>query len=95
MKILSIDSMNLGHVYRADYFIRPDEPQQCQEFYILPGGRKGLNQFVALTKAGVDVFHIGKVKHDGLCFIDLMKEAGFHTELSETETAVIQVNDSR
>ena len=98
MKILNIGSMNLDHVYRVEHFICPGETQQCKNFCILPGG-KGLNQSIALAKAGANVFHAGKVGRDGLWLIDLMKEAGVHTELTEiseetTGTAIIQVDDS-
>ena len=98
MKILNIGSMNLDHVYRITHFIRPGETQQCKDFHILPGG-KGLNQSIALAKAGANVFHAGKVGQDGLWLIDLMNKSGVHTELTkvsekETGTAVIQVDDS-
>ena len=98
MKILNIGSINLDHVYRVDHFIRPGETQPCKTFQVFPGG-KGLNQSIALAKAGANVFHAGKVGRDGAWLVDLMKEAGVHTEYTqvvdrETGTAVIQVDDS-
>ncbi len=47
-------------------------------------GGKGLNQSIALSKAGADVWHAGAVgAGDGDFLIEQMKKAGVHTELIE------------
>ena len=57
---------------------------------------KGLNQSIALSKAGADVWHAGAVgAGDGDFLIEQMKKAGVHTELIEhldgqTGHAIIQ-----
>ena len=59
-------------------------------------GGKGLNQSIALSKAGADVWHAGAVgAGDGDFLIEQMKKAGVHTELIEhldgqTGHAIIQ-----
>ena len=42
---------------------------------VYPGG-KGLNQSVALGKAGIDVWHAGAIGEDGTFLVELLKEAG-------------------
>ena len=73
MAVLNFGSLNYDHVYEMDHFTEPKETQSSLS-YIRNFGGKGLNQSIALAKAGVDVFHAGKVGNDGQDFIDYLKK---------------------
>ena len=64
MKILNFGSANIDHKYRTESFVLPGETTQCAE-YIKNSGGKGLNQSVALAKAGAEVYHAGIIGPDG------------------------------
>ncbi len=64
-KILNFGSLNIDFVYKVPHFVRPGETLQSISLEQFAGG-KGANQSVALAKAGAEVFHAGKVGHDGL-----------------------------
>ena len=71
MKVLNIGSMNLDHVYNVDHIILPGETQATTGLNLFLGG-KGMNQSIALAKAGVEVYHGGMIGKDGYAFIDEM-----------------------
>ena len=52
MKVLNIGSVNIDYVYQMEHFIRPGETNACRRLTIGCGG-KGLNQSVALARAGL------------------------------------------
>lgn len=64
MKVLSMGSCNIDYIYEVDHIVRPGETQTVGKMRIVSGG-KGLNQSIALAKAGVDVYHAGLVGADG------------------------------
>ena len=53
MKVLNIGSMNLDYVYSVDHIVQPGETEATASRNTFLGG-KGMNQSVALAKAGVD-----------------------------------------
>ena len=59
MKVLNIGSMNLDYVYSVDHIIAPGETQATYGMNVFLGG-KGINQSIALAKAGV-VLHLPPV----------------------------------
>ena len=79
MKILSFGSLNYDHVYEVDHFTEPKETQSSLS-YIRNFGGKGLNQSIALAKAGMDVFHAGRLGSDGQDFIDYLNEYNVKTD---------------
>lgn len=79
MKILSFGSLNYDHVYEVDHFTEPKETQSSLS-YIRNFGGKGLNQSIALAKAGMDVFHAGRLGSDGQDFIDYLNEYDVKTD---------------
>jgi ribokinase len=96
--ILDIGSINIDYVYEVEHFVRPGETISSRSMSVFPGG-KGLNQSVALARAGGRVWHAGRVGRDGLGMIKIMKDAGVNVELvdssgSATGHAIIQVNAS-
>lgn len=56
MKILNFGSCNIDYVYRLDHIVNGGETEHGDRLDIFPGG-KGLNQSVALARAGAAVFH--------------------------------------
>ena len=96
MKVLNFGSLNYDHVYQMDHFVAPKETQSSLG-YARGFGGKGLNQSIALAKAGVEVYHAGKVGNDGQDFIDYLRKYGVHTDYLKkaddeaTGHAIIQV----
>lgn len=98
MKICNIGSLNLDYVYQVDHFVQPGETLQSGRRSVFPGG-KGLNQSIALARAGASVLHAGRIGPEGESLRALLKEAGADTRLVETVEiptghAVIQVTPS-
>lgn len=96
MKILNFGSLNLDFVYRVDHFVQPGETLHPLAMGVSCGG-KGLNQSIAIARAGCEVFHAGRIGPDGSRLLDQLKEAGVDVHLVETvETktghAIIQVD---
>ncbi len=58
MRILNFGSLNLDYVYEVDHFVGPGETLSARSRTVKPGG-KGLNQSIALARAGADVYHAG------------------------------------
>ena len=74
MKILDFGSLNLDHVYSVDNFVRPGETISSLKMEDFCGG-KGLNQSIALARAGAEVYHAGCIGKDGQVLADRLKEA--------------------
>lgn len=94
-KILCYGSLNTDIVYSMPHFVRPGETLAALGVARYPGG-KGLNQSVALSRAGARVFHGGKIAADGEWLLGCLRDAGVDTSLvsaagASTGTAVIQV----
>ena len=75
MKVLNIGSLNLDYVYSVDHIIQPGETESTGGRNIFLGG-KGINQSMALAKAGADIYHAGLIGSDGEVFIDACEEYG-------------------
>ena len=94
-KILIFGSLNIDYVYSVDHFVQKGETLASGALEIFSGG-KGLNQSVALGRAGAEVFHAGAVGPDGQFLVDLLQEAGVDTHLVKrlesvrTGNAIIQ-----
>ena len=58
MKVLNFGSLNIDYIYQMAHFIRPGETAPCKTLTAGCGG-KGLNQSIALAKAGTEVYHAG------------------------------------
>jgi len=97
MKILNFGSLNTDHVYKVKNFVTPGETIKSTQ-YIKKVGGKGLNQSIAIKRAGHDVFHAGAVGEDGQMLVDFLKKDNVNTDnvkLSEIPTghAIIQVDE--
>ena len=75
MKVLNIGSMNLDLVYSVDHIVQPGETEASTALDTFLGG-KGLNQSMALAKAGVEVYQGGMIGEDGQPFLDACLEYG-------------------
>ena len=98
MKVLNIGSMNLDHVYNVDHIVQPGETQATDGMNIFLGG-KGINQSIALAKAGADVYHGGMIGSDGQLFLDACREYGVKADYirkieGKTGHAIIQIDKS-
>lgn len=96
MKVLNLGSMNLDYVYRVDHIVQPGETEASQEMNVFLGG-KGMNQSVALAKAGAEVYHGGMIGEDGQPFLDACREFGIHSEYiwqvpGKSGHAIIQID---
>jgi len=94
-KILNIGSLNSDHVYAVPHFVTAGETLAAETLQYFPGG-KGLNQSIALSRAGAEVFHAGKTGPDGAPLIAWLRECGvdvshIRSDGSVTGHAVIQV----
>ncbi len=95
MKVLNFGSLNLDYVYAVDHFVRPGETLSSHSQQVNPGG-KGLNQSIALARAGAAVYHAGRVGAGGESLKALLRDNGVDvSHLPETQelqgNAVIQV----
>ena len=96
MKALNFGSLNLDYVYQVAHFVQPGETLSAITQAVFPGG-KGLNQSVALAKAGADVWHAGCLGQGGAMLKQVLQDSGVKLEhlvpVEEIQgNAVIQVN---
>lgn len=78
MQILNFGSLNVDYVYSVEYFVRAGETLKANARQVLPGG-KGLNQSVALARAGANVCHAGCIGPEGAFLRGLLNENGVDT----------------
>lgn len=98
MKILNFGSLNIDYVYKVKNFVTPGETVKSKDFIKKVGG-KGLNQSVAMARAGLEVFHAGAVGKDGNVLVGFLNKDNINTEnvkISDIPTghAIIQVDEN-
>ena len=99
MKVLSFGSLNIDYVYHVNHIVSKGETISSTSFDTIPGG-KGLNQSIALAKAGAEVYHAGRVGNEGEFLLAWCRENGVNTDYiivdSEEKTghAIIQVDEN-
>ena len=96
MSILNIGSMNLDYVYQVDHIVQPGETISTSGMNVFLGG-KGINQSIAIAKAGAEVYHGGLIGEDGQAFIEACHEYGVHDEFirqipGKTGHTIIQID---
>lgn len=79
MKVLNFGSLNLDYVYQVESILIPGETQASKSRQIFCGG-KGLNQSIALAKAGIPVYHAGLIGEGGEPLLEVCKENGVNSE---------------
>lgn len=80
MKILCFGSLNVDYTYCVDHFTQKGETLSSDSMQIFGGG-KGLNQSVALARAGAPVYHAGAIGEDGVFLLEILGQAGVNTDL--------------
>ncbi len=79
--------MNIDHVYRVDHLVEPGETIMVESYQVFPGG-KGLNQSIALARAGAEVIHVGKIGQEGRWLKTYLSERGVNTTLVSVSSKV-------
>lgn len=74
MKIYNLGSINIDYVYQVPHFLQPGETLSSETLEIFPGG-KGLNQSVALGRAGAQVIHGAVMGSGGEFLLQTMENA--------------------
>ena len=98
-KLLCFGSLNIDYTYTVPHFVTPGETLPAEEMQVFSGG-KGLNQSVALARAGLDVSLAGAIGEDGRFLLEQLRAAGVDTRhvsvLSQVRTghAIIQNDPS-
>lgn len=98
LKILNFGSLNIDKVYSVPHFVSAGETLSSTNYDEFPGG-KGLNQSIALAKAGAQVYHGGNIGKDGLFLKEVLAEANVNVDWIDengntTGHAIIQVSAS-
>nr|WP_325213041.1 ribokinase [uncultured Oscillibacter sp.] len=78
MKVLCFGSLNIDYVYQVPHFASGGETLAAASLQRFSGG-KGLNQSIALARAGLEVRHAGAVGTDGLFLLEELRAAGAGT----------------
>lgn len=93
-KVLCFGSLNIDYIYQVPHFVGAGETLSALSRQRLAGG-KGLNQAVALCRAGAETYMAGSVGEDGDFLLETLRQAGVDISLvrqmeGNTGTAVIQ-----
>jgi len=96
VRILNFGSCNIDYVYSVDHIVVPGETTASSALELFCGG-KGLNQSIALARAGVEVYHAGCIGSDGQMLLDMLRENCVETSnirvvAGQSGHAIIQVN---
>lgn len=83
MKIYSLGSLNIDYVYAVDHFVSAGETLASNGMQIFPGG-KGLNQSIALARAGAPVIHGAILGEDGEFLRKTLADSGVDTSRIQT-----------
>lgn len=98
MNIINFGSLNYDYVYSVEHIVNSGETINSENMETFCGG-KGLNQSIALSKAGIKVFHAGIVGEDGDELIDICRKNNINTKYikkaqSKSGHTIIQVDKS-
>lgn len=80
MKILNFGSLNVDYVYKVEHHVLPGETISSEDLTITAGG-KGLNQSIALAKAGAEPYHAGAIgEADRIMLRGVLESNGVNTD---------------
>ena len=77
-RVLNIGSLNIDRCYDVADFVHAKETVSALGYATNTGG-KGLNQSVALARAGAQVSHAGAVGEDGEMLLQVLRDSGVDT----------------
>lgn len=80
MKILNLGSLNIDYTYFLEHILQMKETQAASDRKIFAGG-KGLNQSIAMARAGLEVYHAGCIGEDGTLLLEELEKAGVDVSL--------------
>lgn len=95
MRVLNFGSLNIDYVYNVDHIVKKGETISSDTLNVFCGG-KGLNQSIALSKAGAEVYHAGVIGEDGAFLEEILRASGVYTRFvqmkadTRTGNAIIQ-----
>ena len=78
MRALCFGSLNIDYVYQVPHFVGGGETLAAGSLSRFSGG-KGLNQSIALARAGLEAWHAGAIGRDGRFLLEELQEAGVRT----------------
>lgn len=79
MRVLNFGSLNVDTFYSVPHIVLPGETIAASKINRFSGG-KGLNQSIALSKSGIEVYHMGKIGADGIFLKEELQSAGVNTD---------------
>jgi ribokinase len=96
MAIINIGSINVDHSYQLNRFLQPGETASCRH-YLRGLGGKGMNQSIALLRAGAEVVHLGAVGRGDSWVRETIAAAGVALDdildsSADTGHAIIQID---
>jgi len=96
MKVYNLGSLNIDYVYSVEHFVTAGETLSSENMTIFPGG-KGLNQSIALARAGVPVIHGAVLGKDGSFLLKTLSDSNVNVDrIKITDSlsghAIIQVD---
>lgn len=96
MKVLNFGSCNVDYVYSLDHIVNKGETETTDKLEVFPGG-KGLNQSIAVAKAGTKVYHAGCIGSGGEILTEILGENNVDTSFikyvdEKNGHAIIQVS---
>jgi ribokinase len=98
MKILNMGSLNYDYVYSVNHILIPGETLLAGKMETFCGG-KGLNQSIALARAGEKVYHAGMVGSEGELLVNTCKKNTIETDFirmtdDKSGHTIIQVDEN-
>lgn len=95
MKVINFGSLNIDYVYKLNHIVKPGETISSMKMRKHAGG-KGLNQSLAIARAGGEVVHAGFYGIGGEFLFEILKKDGVDVSYLEKKDelnghAIIQV----
>lgn len=87
MRILNFGSMNIDYVYSVDHILQEGETLLSDDRHIFTGG-KGMNQSVAMGRAGLPVWHAGCVGEEGKWMLEELRKSNVDVSLVKVRSDV-------
>ena len=83
MSVLCFGSLNIDYTYEVPHFVAAGETLASASLQQFAGG-KGLNQSVALARAGAEVYHAGAIGVEGAFLLEMLRSSGVDVQHVET-----------